>query len=83
MKSIARRFFLLAPVWTFPFIDEIDLSMIERKAQYLGILDFDYQRFQTEYMTFHYLYIIGLWAISPSMAILGFFKIREEIEKSK
>ena len=42
-------------------------------------MGFDYQRFQMEYMTFHYLYVIGLWITCPSFLILGYFKLREEM----
>jgi hypothetical protein len=91
MRFIAKRFyamgvlFLLSPVWTFPFIDGITNSIIEgrEKTQYLTLLGFDNQKFQMEYMTFHYLYIIGLWVTFPSMAILGFFKIKEEAERRR
>jgi hypothetical protein len=81
MKWLAKRtyatgvLFLLAPIWTFPFIDEIALWRIESKAQYRSILDFDMQRADTEYMTFHYLYVIGCWITLPSLGVLALYKI--------
>ena len=69
--------FLLAPIWTFPFIDDLALWRIESKAQYGSILDFDMERAGTEYMTFHYLYIIGCWITLPSLAVLALYKIHE------
>ena len=77
--------FLLAPVWTWPFIDEITNWIIEsrEKTQFYTVLGFDNEKFRMEYMTFHYLYIIGLWVTFPSMAILGYFKIKEEAERQR
>ncbi len=73
--------FLIAPIWTFPFIDEFALWRIESKTQFRSILDFDEQRALTEYMTYHYLYVIGCWLTLPSLAVLAFFKIWRALEK--
>ena len=87
MKFIAERLFalgvlfLLSPVWTFPFIDAITLSIIGRR--HLTLIGFDEQRFATEYMTFHYLYEIGVGVTFFAIFLHGVVKLREELEKRR
>ena len=71
MKFIAKRLlalgllFLLSPVWTFPFIHEIALRRVENwenaSGFSLSLLGFDDMLFQTEFMSYLYLFRIGFW----------------------
>jgi hypothetical protein len=89
MTYLAQRLFamgvlfLLAPVWTFPFVDEITLSIMDQrsKALNLTVLGYDAQRFPMELGTFHYLYIIGVWVIIISLLLHAIIKFREKMKK--
>lgn len=91
MRYFTRRLFvtgvlfLLAPVWTFPFIDEITLSIVRQRlaGRNYGIIDFDLQRFPMEFDTFHYLYVIGVWTTLISIFLYGVLKLREAARKSR
>jgi uncharacterized membrane protein len=91
MKYIAQRLFvmgvlfLLAPVWIFPFIDEITLLFMNQRlrAENLTLLGYDRQRFPMEFGTFHYLYIIGVWVTIVSIFLHGIIKLREKMKKRR
>ncbi len=85
MKYLTRRLlitgilFLLAPIWMFPFIDEITLWYVEQilKGKNYGILEFDMLRFPMEFGTFHILFWIGVWCASIALLLFGIIRIAE------
>ena len=77
--------FLLAPAWTFPFIDEITLSIVRQRLrpENFTILGFDAMRFPMEFGTSHYLYVIGVWITFVALILKSLLKLQDEMKKRR